>query len=79
MLRVDLQAIRSEIKLKGISFQAIADDMFMSRATLYSKLKGTAPFTVPELNALCRILAPDDPGSLMQIFLTEKLAESQLC
>ena len=78
MLRIDTEAIRREIDKSGLKMQAIAERMFISRATLYSGLSGKRDFSIEELNALCRILAPDDPGSLMQIFLTEKLAESQL-
>lgn len=78
MLQVDLDAIKLEIDKSGMKLQSIAEKMFISRATLYSSLSGRREFTLNELNALCQILCPENPDSMMQIFLRKKLAVSQL-
>lgn len=77
MLSVNIEAVKREIDKSGIKLQAIAEKMFISRATLYNCLRGEREFSITELNALCKILSPEDPNNLMQIFLVKKLAESQ--
>ena len=49
-----------KIKDSGLRLDYIADNLGISRACLYKKLKAIAPFRLPEVFYICNLLSIDE-------------------
>lgn len=55
-----MEIIAQAIKESGITQQAIADKLNITRLSLYNKLKGDYPFTLKEVKILIKLLNLND-------------------
>lgn len=55
-----MEIILEAIKESGITQQAIADKLDITRLSLYNKLKGDYPFTLKEVKILIKLLNLND-------------------
>ena len=55
-----MEIILEAIKESGITQQAIADKLDITRLSLYNKLKGEYPFTLKEVKILIKLLNLND-------------------
>ena len=53
---MEYKELKNEIKIKGLKYNYLAEQLNISRTSLYKKLNGITEFTVSEANKLSEIL-----------------------
>lgn len=61
------------IKLSGLKYSYIAEQMGVSRTTLYNKLQGFVDWTRREIQCLCDILGVEQPHERELLFFTQEV------
>lgn len=68
---MNLEYLNGKIALSRIPITAIAEEMGLSRQSLYLKMKGERDFKTSEVEKLCEVLRLTDDERLL-IFLPKK-------
>lgn len=69
---VDLELLKKTITERGVTITALARNIGVDRATLYSRLAGKGDFTVTEMNGIVKFLRLTNSES-EAIFFADKV------
>ena len=75
---MNLDYLNDKITLSRIPITAIAEEIGLSRQSLYLKMKGERDFKASEINKLCDFLRLTDEEK-MHIFFAKKVDENVNC
>ena len=71
---VNTELLNQRIEKSGLKLNFIAEQMGISRVSLWHKLKNERPFKVQEVQDLCDVVGISDPDEKERIFFADTVA-----